>query len=132
MSGHWPGLKQLPKIRGIRSNPHLRKMGKDGVPLRWVSKPSGSSSTSRNGVRLCFLEPDSERTQQFTLHWSADSTSALRPLIRQQWNFSPTGSIIQIEDYEVDLIAVRMLQLIVSPEIHSGPAVATLVSWHIA
>ena len=48
-------------------------------------------------IRLCFLELDSERTQQFTLHWSADSTSALRPLIRQTCNFSPTGSIIQIE-----------------------------------
>jgi hypothetical protein len=83
-------------------------------------------------IRLCFLEPDSERTQQFTLHWSTGSTSALKPLIQQQWNFSPTGSIIQIEDYEVDLNSVRMLQLIVSPEINSGPAVATLVSWHIA
>ncbi len=83
-------------------------------------------------IRLCFLEADTERTQQFTLHWSPGNTSALRPLLQQEWNFSPTGSINQIEDYEVDLNAVRMLQLVVSPEIKSGAAVATLVSWHIA
>lgn len=70
--------------------------------------------------------------QLVRIAWSTGSTSALKQLIQQQWNFSPTGSIIQIEDYEVDLNSVRMLQLIVSPEINSGPAVATLVSWHIA
>jgi hypothetical protein len=50
---------------------------------------------------ICFIEPDTERTQEFTLQWSTDQTDALRPLIQQQWNFNPTGSIIQIEDHEV-------------------------------
>jgi len=83
-------------------------------------------------IRLCFIEPDTERTQQFTLKWSTDSAAALRPLVEKQWNFSPTESSVQIEDYEVDLNGVRMLQLIVSPEIKRLPAVATLVSWHLA
>jgi hypothetical protein len=51
---------------------------------------------------------------------------------QQEWNFSPTGSIIQIEDHEVDLDGVRMLQLIVSPEIKCGAAVATMASWRLA
>jgi hypothetical protein len=83
-------------------------------------------------IRLCFHEPDTERTQQFTLHWSTDHSATPRPLVRQQWEFSPSGSIMQIEDYEVDLDGVRLLQLIVSPEIRRGPAIATLVSWHLA
>jgi hypothetical protein len=83
-------------------------------------------------IRLCFQEPDTERTQQFTLHWSSDQTATPRPLLRQQWDFCPPGSMIQIEDYEVDLCGVRVLQLIVSPEIRRGPAIATLVSWHLA
>jgi hypothetical protein len=83
-------------------------------------------------MRLCFMEPDTERTQQFTLEWSTDQTGALRPLIQQEWKFSPTGSTIEIEDYEVDLNGVRMLQLVVSPEIRPGAAVATLASWRLA
>jgi hypothetical protein len=83
-------------------------------------------------IRLCFHEPDTERIQQFTLHWSSDCSAAPRPLVRQQWDFSPPGSIMQIEDFEVDLCGVRVLQLIVSPEIRHGPAIATLVSWHLA
>jgi hypothetical protein len=83
-------------------------------------------------IQLCFMEPDTERTQRFTLQWSTDQTGAMRPLIQQEWNFSPTGSIIQIEDHEVDLEGVRMLQLIVSPEIKRGSAVATMASWRLA
>jgi hypothetical protein len=86
-----------------------------------------------NRIRLCFMEPDTERTQQFTLQWSMDQTTgSMRPLIQQEWNFSPTGSIIQIEDHEVDLDGVRMLQLIVNPEIKRGAAVATMASWLLA
>jgi hypothetical protein len=83
-------------------------------------------------IRLCFVEPDTERTQQFTLHWSTDHTAIPRPLVREQWNFSPPGSIMQIEEYEVDLHGVRLFQLVVRPEIKRSPAVATLVSWHLA
>ena len=83
-------------------------------------------------IELCFMEPDTERTQQFTLQWSTDQTGAMRPLIQQEWNFSPTGSIMQFEDYEVDLDGVRMLQLIVSPETKRGAAVATMASWRLA
>jgi hypothetical protein len=83
-------------------------------------------------IWLCFMEPDTERTQEFTLQWSMDQTDALRPLIQQQWNFSPMGSIIQIEDHEVNLYGVWMLHLIVRPEIKRGPAVATIASWRLA
>jgi hypothetical protein len=83
-------------------------------------------------IWLCFIETDIERTQEFTLQWSTDHADALRPLIQRQWNFSPTGSIIQIEDHEVDLFGVRMLHLVVRPEIERSPAVATIASWRLA
>jgi hypothetical protein len=63
---------------------------------------------------------------------STDQTDALRPLIQQQWNFSPTGTIIQIEDHKVNLYGVWMLQLIIRPVINRGPAVATMASWRLA
>jgi hypothetical protein len=83
-------------------------------------------------IRLHFLEPHVERTQQFTLQWSKDKTGALRPLFQQQWNFSPGGSTSQIEDYGVELDDVWMLQLVIDPDISRGPAVATLESWRLA
>lgn len=83
-------------------------------------------------IWLQFIERHLERTQQFTLGWSKDMTDALRPLFQQQWNFSPSGSTSQIEDYQVELDGVWMLQLVIDPDIGRGPAVATLESWRLA
>jgi hypothetical protein len=66
------------------------------------------------------------------LHWSKNKADALRPLVQQQWNFSPGGSTSQIEDYTVELDEVWMLQLVIDPDISKGPAVATLQRWRIA
>ena len=82
-------------------------------------------------IWLRFIELEAQRTQQFALQWSKDKTDALRPLFQQQWNFSPSGSTSQIEDYEVDLDSVWMLQLVIDPDIARGPAVASLASWRI-
>ncbi len=81
---------------------------------------------------LHFQELQIERTQQFSLHWSKNKTDALRPLVQQQWNFSPGGSTSQIEDYTVELDDVWMLQLVIDPDISKGPSVATLQRWRIA
>ena len=83
-------------------------------------------------IWLRFVELHRERTQQFTLQWSKDKTDALRPLFQQQWNFSPSGSTSQIEDYEVELNGVWTLQLVIDPDMSRGPAVATLESWRLA
>jgi hypothetical protein len=83
-------------------------------------------------IWLYFIELHAERTQQFSLHWSKDKSDALRPLFQQQWNFSPSGSTTEIEDYAVDLNDVWMLQLFIDPDISRGPAVATLERWRLA
>jgi hypothetical protein len=83
-------------------------------------------------IWLKFIELDEERTQQFNLHWSKDKADTLRPLFQQQWNFSPTGSTRQIEDYKVELEGVWMLQLVIDPDISRGQAIATLDSWRMA
>jgi hypothetical protein len=83
-------------------------------------------------IWLRFNEMEAERTQQFTLQWSKDKADAFRPLFQQQWNFSPSGSTSQIEDYKVDLDGVGRLQLIIDPDIAKGPAVASLASWRLS
>jgi hypothetical protein len=82
-------------------------------------------------IQLCFMESDVERTHKFTLHWSPDQTVEMRPLLEQEWNFSPTGSTVEIENYEADLAGVRILQLVVSPGSGSGNDVATMASCRI-
>src|SRR6266851_1457648 len=62
-------------------------------------------------IWLRFVETGAERTQEFTLRWSADKERAAHEVVRQQWNFSPSGSPTEIEDYEVDLSAVSVLEL---------------------
>ena len=81
-------------------------------------------------IQLRFTEPAVERTHEFTLRWyGADGSPGL--IARQQWNFSPAGSTVEVEDYHVDLNAVYALELKIRPGLN-GRAIATLDCWRIA
>jgi hypothetical protein len=71
-------------------------------------------------IRLRFTEKSAERTQEFVLRWAPDRSQPLREIVRQQWNFSPQGSNIELEDYHVDLNPVGVLELSVNPDL-AGP-----------
>src|SRR5262252_6703849 len=77
-------------------------------------------------VFLVFEEDEIERTQEFVLRWSLDEGSTLREIVRQQWNFSPPGSIREVEQYQVDLHHVNVLELVIKPDIAGGVARASL------
>ena len=83
-------------------------------------------------MELRFHEADCERTQEFVLRWSSESGGSVREIVRQQWNFSPTGSTTEIEQYVVDLDAISVLELAIRPDLHRSEAVATLASWRLA
>jgi len=80
-------------------------------------------------IRLRFVETEIERTQEFHLRWWPDDGGLGRELVRQQWNFSPRGSTIEVEDYRVELDAVSVLELTIRPELNRGEALATLAEW---
>lgn len=77
-------------------------------------------------IRLAFTENSHERTQEYVLRWSADGGQSFREIVRQQWNFSPGGATSQTEDYHIELPAVAVLELIITPDISGGPAPASL------
>jgi hypothetical protein len=52
--------------------------------------------------------------------------------VRQQWNFSPAGSTLEVEDYRVELNGVVMLELSIKPDIGGLEAIASLASWRVA
>ena len=82
-------------------------------------------------IELRFHEADCERTQEFVLRWSSESGGSVREIVRQQWNFSPTGSTTEIEHYVVDLDAVSVLELAIRPDLRRPEAVASLASWRM-
>ena len=82
-------------------------------------------------IELRFHEVDCERTQEFILRWSSESGGSSTEIVRQQWNFSPTGSTTEIEHYVVDLDAVSVLELAIRPDLRRPEAVASLASMRL-
>ncbi len=83
-------------------------------------------------IWLEFVEPLTQRTQQFVLRWSADGGKSFREIVRQQWNFSPHGATHETEDYCVDLMEVSMLELNIIPDTSGGDARASLARLRFA
>jgi hypothetical protein len=67
-----------------------------------------------------------ERTQQFTLRWANSQTAPFGEIVRQQWNFNPRGSTMELEDYKVDLHHVLILGLTIDPDLGKGQAFAAV------
>jgi hypothetical protein len=83
-------------------------------------------------IWLQFVEPVTERTQQFVLRWSPDGGQSFREIVRQQWNFSPQGAACETEDHRVDLMGVTVLELRIIPDISRGNAFASLAQLRLA
>jgi hypothetical protein len=85
-----------------------------------------------NQIWLVFNEAETERTQEFVLRWSPEGGAISHELLRQQWTFSPPGTTREIEDYRVDLVGVKILDLTIVPDISGGEAHASLEQMRLA
>jgi hypothetical protein len=83
-------------------------------------------------IRVVFMEANLPRTQEFTLLWSSHRGETHRQIVRQQFNFSPSGATREVEEYEVELYDVTWLELRIVPDIQSGKAFASLAELRIA
>jgi hypothetical protein len=83
-------------------------------------------------IWLQFVEPVTERTQEFVLRWSSDGGQSFREIVRQQWNFSPQGATCETEDHRVDLSGVTVLELSIIPDISRREACASLAQLRLA
>lgn len=119
-----------------------------GSPIEAALSPSGSgwraAAPGEQRIRILFDQPERvrrltlkfvererPRTQEFVLTWSADAGSPAHIIIRQQWTFSPAGSTTESEVYDVELDHVRMLELMIKPDISDSTAVATLAELRV-
>jgi hypothetical protein len=83
-------------------------------------------------IRLSFVETSAERTQEYVLRWSADGGRTFREIVRQQWNFNPQGATTETEEHQVELAAVSVLELSISPDIGGGKGLASLAQLRLA
>ena len=83
-------------------------------------------------IWLNFVEPRTERTQEYVLRWSPDSGQSFREIVRQQWNFSPQGATSETEDHHVELPAVTVLELSIIPDTSGANAFASLAQLRLA
>jgi hypothetical protein len=83
-------------------------------------------------IWLRFEERDTERTQEYVVRWSPDRGQSYRDVVRQQWNFSPRGATVETEDHRVELPAVTILELSITPDTSGGRAVASLDQLRLA
>jgi hypothetical protein len=83
-------------------------------------------------IQLVFEEEETQRTQEFVLSWSPDGGHSYSQIVRQQWNFSPPGTVRESEDYVVKLSDVTVLELRIVPDKSGGEAHASLASLRVA
>lgn len=83
-------------------------------------------------IRLEFEEIETARMQEFVLRWSGEVGKPQREIVRQQWNFSPPGTVHETEDYKVHLSDVTVLELEIVPDKSGGEARASLLSLRLA
>jgi hypothetical protein len=83
-------------------------------------------------IRLRFNETEIERTQEFALRWAGERDEQPREVVRQQYNFSPPNTTLEVENYEVDLDGLRILELRIIPDISGRNVCASLAQLRLA
>ena len=83
-------------------------------------------------IHLDFKEAEVARMQEFVLRWSPDNGKSYREIVRQQWNFSPPGTVREIEEYAVAISDVTVLELSIVPDKSGGEARASLLNLRLA
>lgn len=91
-----------------------------------------SQPQSISRIWLHFIEAKAERTQEYKVRCSTDNGQSFQEIVRQQWNFSPTGSTSEIEDHNLELSAVTVLELNITPDISNTKAFASLAQLRLA
>src|SRR5260370_4045079 len=71
-------------------------------------------------INLVFTEAATSRTQEFVLRWRSEADQGFREIVRQQGNFSPPQTAREMEYYQVDLASVKVLEMVIGPDLARG------------
>jgi len=142
LSANWLDLAQLAQVELTSENVghpiesaliinggsgwRAEKPGKQTIRLLFDSPQKISR------IYLLFQEEQHERTQEFVMSWSPDSSESGHEIVRQQYNFSPPADTRELEDYSVDLDGLVLLELSIIPDISGGESRASLAQLRLA
>ena len=137
----WMNLEDLATVEVTSETPEFRIEGALTLNLQagWRAAGPGVQTirllfdgpVSLQYIQLRFDGANCERMQEFTLRWSSARGGALREIVRQQWNFDPAGSTVEVEEYAVNLNEVSVMELEIEPDVGRGIAPATLTFWRL-
>ena len=141
-SGNWLNLENLVEVE-ISSEDAAHPIESaltPGAESGWRAAVSGKQTIRLvfnqpqrlRKILLSFVERSISRTQEYVLRWSADGGQSFHEIVRQQWNFNPQGANTETEEHQVELSGVNVLELIITPEIGGGDAVASLAHLRVA
>jgi len=103
---------------------------------RWVSETGGEQTLvlafdAPQAIRTVGLEIEETeecRTQELQLAVSRDGQKTWRELVRQEFNFSPTGSTFEREEWTINAEGVTHLRLQIKPDKGGRPCRASITS----
>jgi len=138
----WLSLEELAEVEVTSESPAhpIDAALLPGQALGWRADAPGEQTIrllfdrpqSLKRIWMRIIEPDVERTQEYVVRWSPDHGRSFHDVVRQQWNFSPRGATSETEDHHVELPAVTVLELIITPNTSGGSAVASLAQLRLA
>ncbi|AMK76896.1 MULTISPECIES: discoidin domain-containing protein [Methylomonas] len=96
-----------------------------GIPGKQTIRLLFKQAQAVKGIQLDFLESALARTQQYVVRISVDGQSFVE-IVRQQWNFNPQGCTAESERHIVDLPAVSIIELHITPDISDSSVFASL------
>jgi hypothetical protein len=140
--GDWLDLDRVSRVEVTSEDPAhpIESALVLGDSLGWQAAEPGEQTirllfdepTRLRRVRLVFREDCHGRTQEFVLRWSPDSGRSFEEIIRQQYTFSPPGTVREVEEYHVTLDGVAAFELRIAPDISGGDTRASLERMQLA
>jgi hypothetical protein len=134
----WRDLSQIATVEVTSEDPEFPiESAFMGVEPGWRAGATGEQRIrlifdepiSVRRVQLRFDEPAIQRTQEFVLSWSSSRGGPSTEIVRQQWNFSPEGSVTEVEDYAVELTDLSVLELGIRPDMSGRGEVASVAAF---
>ncbi len=139
--GNWLDLSSLASVEVSSEDPRfpIDPVLEGGHDRGWRAGGPGKQTIRINFdapqkiSRICvrFLDREHQREQEFVLRYAAGA-APVQEIVRQQWNFSPGGSVEEREDFTVDLKGVTMVELEIDPDKGRDTLPATLSEFMIA
>jgi hypothetical protein len=137
----WLDIEQIATVEVTSEDPQfpVEKAFQSQSSIGWRASQDGEQQlriifdepTTLHRMQLSFDEPEVERTQEFVIRYSSAQGGSTQDVVRQQWNFSPTGSTSEVEWYDVNLEHVSVLELSIRPNLNNQTGRASLVTWRV-